>query len=200
MIRPRSPLVFLWLALAAAVAGCSAVNPPMQRLPEITFTNLPPFQLDVARIEVVSQYEPPAQAPHIEYDMPESPEKALRRWTQDRLKAVGRSGILRVAIRNAAATETPLKTEQGFSSMFEKQQAARLDMSIDVALQMLDERQFVVSEVTGRAEISHTETEGMKLNDRDKLLYDMVHDMLTGFDGEMDSKILSTFGRWLGAR
>ncbi len=194
---PRLALVF---GFGLLLAACSSVNPPMQRFPDISFANLPPFQLDLGRVEVVSQYQPPAQAPHIETDMPVSPENALKRWVQDRLKPVGRGGVLRVLIKNAAATETPLKTEQGMKSVFEKQQVARVDMAVEVALQILDEHQFVVTEVTGKVERSRTEPEGMKLNERDKLLYDMVDDLIRSFNSEVDPQIHDTFGRWLGAQ
>lgn len=189
----------LALGLGLVLTCCSGVNPPMHRFPELTFTSSPPFQLDIGRVEVVSQYQAPAQAPHLEYDMPVSPENALKRWVQDRLKPIGRSGIMRVVIRNASAIETPLKTETGVKSVFEKQQVARVDMAVDVAIQILDERQFVKAEVTGKVERSRTEPEGMKLNERDKLLYDMVSELMQAFNAEVDPQIRNTFGPWLGA-
>jgi hypothetical protein len=190
----------LMIGFCALLSACAAPNPPMQRFPELSFRNQPAVQLDIGRIEVVSQYQPPAQAPHIEYDMPISPENAVKRWVQDRLQPVGRSGTLRVVIRDASATETTLKTDKGFTGMFKKEQAAQVDMSVDVALQMLDERQFVIAEVTGKQSRSHTELEGIKLNERDKLLYGMVEDLLKGFNNEVDGNIRATFGPWLGMR
>jgi hypothetical protein len=188
----------LIIGFCALVAGCSTSSPPMKRFPELTFRNLPPVQLDVGRVEVVSQYQPPAQAPHIEYDMPVAPEAAVKRWVQDRLQPIGRTGTLRVVIRDASAIETPLKTDTGIKGMFTKEQAADVTMSVDVALQMLDDHQFVVAEVTGKQSRSHTETEGMKLNERDRLLYDMVEDLMKGFNTEVDGDIRATFGPWLG--
>lgn len=190
----------LILAVGGAVTACSSVNPPMQRFPEMTFRNQPPIQLDVGRVEIVAEYQAPTQPPHIEYDMPVSPENAVRRWVQDRLKPIGRNGILRVVIRNASATETPLKTDQGFTGMFKKEQAARVEMSVDVALQMLDDRQFVAAEVTGNQSRSSTEPEGQKLNERDKLLYDMVEDLMQGLNSQLDGNIKSTFGPWLSMK
>lgn len=189
----------LMIGFCSLLAACSS-SPPMRRFPELTFRNLPPVQLDIGRIEVVSQYQPPAQAPHIEYDMPVSPENALKRWVQDRLQPIGRTGTLRVVIRDASATETPLQTDRGFTGMFKKEQAAQVDMSVDVALQMLDDKQFVTAEVTAKQSRSHTELEGLKLNERDKLLYDMVEDLMKGFNGEVDGNIRATFGPWLGTR
>jgi hypothetical protein len=187
------------LVFASLIAACSSVSPPMQRFPEMTFRNLPPIQLDVGRIEVVSQYQAPAEPPHIEYDMPVSPEAAIKRWVQDRLQPIGRTGTLRVVIKDAEATEKPLKTDQGFTGLFKKEQAAQVDLSINVELQMLDDHQFVTTSVTGSQSASRTRPEGQKLNERDKLLYDMVEALLQGFNKEVDGNIRSTFGPWLGA-
>ncbi|HXP95690.1 MAG TPA: hypothetical protein VN809_03190 [Telmatospirillum sp.] len=190
----------LMIGFCTLLAACSTSSPPMQRFPELTFRNIPPVQLDIGRIEVVPQYQPPAQAPHIESDMPVSPENAVKRWVQDHLQPIGRNGTLRVVIRDASATELNFKTDKSFTGMFKKEQAGQVDMSVDVALQMLDERQFVIAEVTGQQSRSHTELEGMKLNERDKLLYDMVEDLMKGLNKEVDGKIRATFGNWLGAR
>ena len=197
--RPLRYFAFVF-GLGLLLAACSGVNPPMQRFPEMTFRNQPAYQIDVGRIEIVSQFQPPAQAPHIEYDMPVSPENALKRWVQDRLQPTGRTGTLRVVIRDASATENPLKTDQSWTGVFKKEQAARVDMSVDVAIQMLDDRQFVTAEVTGKQSRSRTRPEGQKLNERDKLLYEMVEDLMQGYNGEIDSNIRNTFGPWLNKR
>jgi hypothetical protein len=196
---PRLPLLFS-LALAAILAACATPPPPPLKLPDMTFTQSAPYRFDVARIEVVNEYKAPAEAPHIEYDMPVAPETAIRNWVRDRLRAVGSKGILRVVIRNASATETPLATEKGIKGMFTKGQAANVDLNLDVAIQMLDERQFVIAEVAGRASRSRTEPEGQKLNERDRLLWDLTFDLVKGFNDGVASDIPNTFGRWLGTR
>ena len=52
----------LMIGFCAFVAACSSTSPPMRRFPDLTFTNLTPIQLDIGRIEVVSQFLPPAQS------------------------------------------------------------------------------------------------------------------------------------------
>lgn len=191
--------VGLVIGLGVMLSACSSVNPPQSRLPEMSFRQAAPYRLNVARVEVVSQFTPVAQPPHIEYDMPVAPENAVKRWVQDRLQPVGRTGTLRVVIRNASAVEVPLKTDTGFTGMFKKEQASRIDMAVDVALQMLDDRQFVVAEVTGQAAASHTTLEGQKLNERDRLLYDMVQGMVNDMNSQVDPNIQAIFRQWLGA-
>jgi len=191
-------LLTLAAGLGLALSSCANNNPPMQRFPQMTFTNLPAYRLDVGRIEVVSEFQSDGKYPHIEYDMPVSPENALKRWVQDRLRPVGRTGTLRVVIHDATATESALATDKSFSGMFKKEQAARDHVVADVSLQMLDDKQFVIAEVNGRAERERTRPEGQKLNERDKVLYDMVEDLMQGFNAQIDPNIGQVFNRWLG--
>jgi len=180
------------------LAACSNNPPPPLRLPDMTFAQGAPVKFDVARIEIQVDYKAPAAHPHIEYDMPVSPENAVRNWVRDRLKAVGSNGIMRVVIKNASATETPLSTDQGITGMFKKEQAAQVDEALEVSIQMLDERQFVIAEVTGKSSRSRTEPEGQKLNERDRLLYDLTYDLVKGFNDEVTPNLPVAFQKWMG--
>ena len=196
MDRNWTRVVGVCFGLGLTLSACSS-PPPMQRLPDMTFLYKPPIRLNVARVEVVSDYTAPTVRPNIEYDMPVSPEAAVRKWASDRLKPVGKEGILRVVIRKASATETPLQTDQSLSGMFKKEQAARVDENLDVTLQMLDDHQFTVADVSGKSFRSRTEPEDQKLNQRDQLLYDLTYDLVRGFDEEVEPNIKTGFNKWL---
>ena len=196
MERNWTRVVGVCFGLGLTLSACSSA-PPMQRLPDMTFLYKPPIRLNVARVEVVSEYTAPTVRPNIEYDMPVSPEAAVRKWAQDRLKPVGTSGILRVVIHKASATENPLKIDESLGGMFKKEQAARVDENLDVTLQMLDDHQFTVADVTGKSFRSRTEPEDQKLNQRDQLLYDLTYDLVRGFDEEVEPNIRTGFNKWL---
>lgn len=195
----RAFAVSMMFGLAALLAACSSSPPPL-KLPDMTFAQSAPIQFDVARIDVVAEYKAPAERPHIEYDMPVSPENALRNWVRDRLKPVGYSGVMRVVIHNASAVETPLATDQGLTGMFKKEQAAQVDLNLDVSLQILDERQFVIAEVSGKSSQSRTEPEGQKLNQRDRLLYDLTYQLLKTFNDEVAPQLPAAFMKWMPQR
>ncbi len=199
MIRPWSRLMGVGVGLGLALSACSSPPPPSPRLPEMSFLYKPPIRLNIARVEVVSDYKAPAMRPNIEFDMPVSPENAVRRWAQDRLQAVGTQGILRVVIKKASATETPLQQDLGVSGMFKKEQQARVDETLEVTLQMLDDHQFTVADVTGKSFRSRTEPADETPNQRDQLLYDMTYDLVRGFDDEVDSNIRTGFANWINS-
>lgn len=191
------------LRLAAAVlavlslGACQNAKPPMQQLPEISFANLRPFQLDVGQLEIVSEFVAPGRSPHIEHLMPVSPEGALQRWAQDRLKPVGRSGSARVVIRDAKVVEVPLAVDKGFTGAFKTEQELRYDAAVDVAVQILDPRGMVQGETVARATRSRTVAEGITLNERDRVMYDISESLAKDIDQQMAQLIQNYLGRWV---
>lgn len=192
----RRSRVVLALACALALAACEN-KPPVQKLPEISFADKAPFRLDVGQLEIVPEYVSPAKRPNIEHLMPVSPEAATVRWAQDRLRPIGRSGYARVIIRDAKVIEVPLQVDKGFSGMFKDQQAARFDGSLDVAVQILDERHLPVADVVARATRTKTVAEGASLNERDRVLYEISESMIRDIDSQMDGLIRTYLNRWV---
>lgn len=185
------------LAVGMILAGC--VNKPLvpEKFPPVSFTDQKAYVFNVARVEIVPKFTSSSNPPHIEFDMPVSPENALKRWVEDRIKPAGTTGTLRVLINDASATETPLPRDPNASQLFNTEQTSRVDMAVNVALQILDDRQFVRAEVTGQASRSRTLPEGMKLNQRDRILYDMVVELIRNMSEEVDPQIQATFPNYM---
>lgn len=186
------------LAVAAvlALSACES-KPPIQRLPDITFTDKRPIQLDVGQLEIVPEYVSSAARPHVEQTMPVSPENATVRWAQDRLKPMGRSGFARVVIKDASVVEVPLAVDKGLTGMFKDQQSARYDGALDVAIQILDDRHLPVADVVARATRTKTVPEGATLNERDRVLYEISESLIRDIDTQMDGLIRSYLNRWV---
>ncbi|MDO8607806.1 MAG: hypothetical protein Q7R40_14810 [Phaeospirillum sp.] len=194
MKRLRLAVVVL---AALAVTACENTKPPMQKLPEISFSNLRPFSLDVGQLEIVSEYVAPGRSPNIEHQMPVSPEGAAQRWAQDRLRPMGKSGFARVVIRDAKVVEVPLSIDKGISGAFKKEQEMRYDAALDVAVQILDPRHMVIAETVARATRSRTVAEGITLNERDRLLYDISEGLAKDIDEQLSQLIRNYLGRWV---
>ena len=107
LAKAQAVTTFFAAAVLMFAAACESTPPP-QTLPEITFSHMQPIKLNVREIEVVSNYRPPMKAPNVEHLLRQNPEASLRRWANDRLRAVGSSGTARLVITNASIVETAL--------------------------------------------------------------------------------------------
>jgi len=94
-----SPLVLLLVLL---LGGCGSEQPATQaNYPPLDFSYLPPLALNVATLEVQSQYVPSGPPDVSEYD-PAPPVAALRLMATERLKPVGSAGRAVFSIDDAA--------------------------------------------------------------------------------------------------
>mgnify|MGYP000343437680 CR=1 FL=1 len=194
------PIRLIFIALIATVAGVLAsceTQPPQLTLPELTFTHLPAFKLDAARVELVSEYTSPMAPPNIEHQVPASPEAALRRWARDRLTAGGMAGVARFTIIEASVVESDLPVTKGVTGAFTKDQAKREIATVDAKLEVFDDRGFRRGIATSRGSLSRTLPEGITLNERDKALYSLVEDLMKSFDEQMSANIRQYLGGFL---
>jgi len=178
--------------------GLAACETPVveQRLPELTFAHLKPIKLNVATIEVVSQYRPPLKPPNVEHLFPTPPLKALRRWAGDRLKAVGKSGSARLVIHKASAVETKLAKKTGFTAAFTKQQSYRYDLAVEATLEI-----FADGRQRGRASAHATRfstlREDASIYKRQRIWFDLTEALVRDFDVEMENNIRRHLGAWI---
>ncbi|MDA8231790.1 MAG: hypothetical protein M0006_10665 [Magnetospirillum sp.] len=188
----------LVMALAAVLAlGACESKPPVQKLPPISFAGKAPIQLDVGQLEIVSEYQPPGHAPNYEHLMQISPGAAAVQWAKDRLKPMGRTGYAHVVIRDASVIRTALKTDKGITGLFKEEQGERYDGSLDVVIQIQDERHMTLGEVEARATRSRTVPEGATVNERDRDLYEITEGLVRDVDSQMDGLIHGYLARWV---
>jgi hypothetical protein len=188
----RLPFIFLLVVLS----GCSG-EPPPREFAEITFTNLPKIQLEVARIEIVDEYSPPFAAPNVEHKMPVPPAAAARRWAQDRLQAVGTSGRAVVKIRDAHVTETLLKKSTGLTGAFTTEQGARYDSAVAVTVEVRNDRGVQEAAAEGAASRSQTVPENISPNRLDEVWYEMVETLMHDMNAELERNMRQFMGRFI---
>ena len=192
----RRSFVLIVALAAGLLAGCTQ-QIQQQRLPNLTYSHLTPFNLAVARVETASEFTASLAPPHVEHDVPEPPENALRQWASDRLKAGGGTETARFTIVDAGVTETRLAVDKGVSGLFKKEQASRYDAAAEARLEMFDDRGFRRGVATSRVTLSRTIGEDMTLNERDKALFALVEDLMKSFDAEMEKNIRQHLGGYL---
>ena len=185
-------------ALAALIVllGCeSGVDIP--KYPEITFGHLPMLGLNVARIEVVDEYQAPLQPPHVDHVFPIPPERALERWQKDRVVAKGASGVARYTIMDASATETALPTTGGVTGAFRKEPAERYEAKVSAKLEVFDEQGFRRAFATAQASLARGIIEGATLNEREELWFKLTEDLMQTFNAEFEKNIREHLGGYL---
>ena len=192
MLR-RSSLLILVLGM---LAGCTA-EPPPARLAEMTFTNLPKIQLEVASIEIVDEYNPPFQPPNVEHKMPVPPASAARRWAEDRLVAVGNSGRAVVTIRDAHVSETLLRKTGGLTGAFTTQQGARYDAVLQMSVEVKNDRGFQDAAAQASAARSQTVPEDISPNRLDEVWYEMVEGLMRDINVELERNMRQFMGRFI---
>jgi hypothetical protein len=199
MSRPLARRTFLVATTAAALgllAGCETQVPHAQ-FPELTYSQLPPINLNVARVDVVQQYHPPGKKPHVEQLFPVVPALAAERWARDRLRAVGNDGVVRFTVVYAGVVEVPLKRTTGIQGMFTVDQSERYDGAIEVKIQILDGQGNELASVSTRAARSHSVPEDITLLGREKAWFEMTEQMMNDLNTALDQQIKQNFAQWL---
>jgi hypothetical protein len=181
-----------------AVAMLSACETPLkvQTLPDITFAKMEPFRLNVVKIETVSGYKAPLKAPNVDHLFKITPERALKDWARDRLAATGAEGTARFVIKNAAAIETKLKIDKGFTGQFKKELSERYTVYIEAELRVMDGTGSVRTHSV-KTEKESSITEDASLNQREKLWHDITRAAMANFNASMDGVIKTHFKGWL---
>lgn len=189
-------MIALVLLAAPSLAACET-QVADGRLPDMRFAHMAPINLDVASVEVVSKYRMPLAPPNVEHQFPTSPEKALKNWATDRLKAVGRQNTARLSIYEASVVEAKLTVDKGFTGLFKKEQAERYDAKLEGTLEIVDPRGVTLGFVEARAQRSRTLGEEVSLNQRDKFFYELTETLLKDFNAEMEKSLRTHLGAWM---
>ncbi len=186
----------LVLCAVVVLSSCQA-NLPQENFPEMTFKHLPAFQMRVIDIQLISNFERSADAPHVAHKFPVSPEKALIRWAEDRLQIAGKKNTARFTILRADAQEIPLKVDKGIGGVFKNEQSERYDTFVEAQLEIFDERNIQTVVVTARAEQSITVSEATPLADRRKIWYNLVEKLMAQFNTVIEENITKNMQSYL---
>jgi hypothetical protein len=201
MLRPfRSRFAVLAIALASLLAACEAAPPPRPVFPEIRFTDEPPLNLDVSRIDIEERFRPSFQEPNVEHLFPVPPAQAAVAWARDRLHATGGPNSprrARVTIQDASVRETELPRTKGLTGAFTTQQAERYDGNVEVSVEILNERGFPERTASARVTRSQTVAENATPNDRERVWYDMTRAMMHDLDQQLEREMRANFGFYI---
>lgn len=177
------------LGLTVLLASCSS-TPPRPMLQEITFEQSPKLTFAASNVETVVEYQPTAQPPHIELEIPQPPLVVAQRWARDRVALDNsQQNTVRVVIRRASVTEADLKKTPGLRGDFTTDQVARIDTDVEMAVELRDGRGFRIAEASASARRSNSISEDATLNDRDKIIHDLVRETMMDVNRELERNV-----------
>ncbi len=87
-----------FICLSACSSTPSAQSKP---LPELSFTNVTPYHVDAAKVEVENKYVPGSDPKDVSSTFAVSPDVAVRRYAENRLQPGGTQGALKLVIEDA---------------------------------------------------------------------------------------------------
>ena len=112
-----------WLCLAAGVvlllAACVTPPPPPSPPRDLSFAELAPIRLDVARVRTVVEYVPPFASPHVEHLVPIAPATAARQWADDVLVPVGAGREAVFVVTDAGVVEEAIAPVSWLKSLLQ---------------------------------------------------------------------------------
>jgi hypothetical protein len=188
--------VVLCLFVILALAGCGA-PPSSSRSPELTFANLQPVALNVAKIEVRDDYKPPLKEPNVEHLFQTPLYAAAENLLKKQLAAAGHDDILRVIITDASVMRESLPMTKGFWGAFTHQPAERLKARVVVRFELASPQapDIVIRHIELTAKRTKTLMDGLSIADRDNAYFSLTEDMMNDLNGGLTTMVKNSFGK-----
>ncbi|HJS31483.1 MAG TPA: hypothetical protein VJ924_05770 [Alphaproteobacteria bacterium] len=196
---PRRAAALAFAALVAMLLAACNTPEPRARFAEMTFEHRGDLRLDVAAVDIDTEYRAPLAAPHVEHLFPVAPEAAMRRWARDRLAATGAPGRrARFIVKDARVIEEKLARTQGIRGAFTRDQTERYTITLEAALQIVGAR-GVTSEgfAVARATRSRTVAESVTVNQRERAWFELLEEAMRDLDSEFERQIQSNLAQYL---
>jgi len=178
--------MFLFLVLFT-MQNCAPASD--RNLPKITFMHLPPIQLEVTDIKVLSHDVEIFNPPDLRFRLPVTPKVALERWATDRLRIAGNSYRARLTLVSATVTESKLPVDGTIAGIFKQQASEKYSATIEATLEIIDNQGKSLALAQSQAKQMQTVREDTSLSERRRILFELVEILLKNFDDKMDDAI-----------
>ena len=157
-----------------------------RRFMEPRFNNLSPIELNVSKIDVISEFTPSFTRPNVEHLFPVSIEKAARIWANDRLEAVDYSSnrVAEFIIKDASVTEEEIKASQLFYKDSLKYRA-----TLSVVLKISSDNGQSSAQTSIEAWRELTMPIDTSIENKEKYWNDMVQKLFEEFNSRMEQNI-----------
>ncbi|MCH2548634.1 MAG: hypothetical protein MK031_01095 [Alphaproteobacteria bacterium] len=187
----------LVLVCAFCLISCGDI-PVQTQTPELTYSHLGLFRLDVSEIQIVNKFVPAMRLPNIEHLMPVAPAFAAKSWAEDRLQKKGSSGRRAIfTILDASVVKSPLRKKNGVRGTFTIDQSELYKASVKVRLEIFNLDGSSAGAVEAASWRSKSVPENITLNDRDKVWFHLTEAVTNELNSELERSIPKFLGNYL---
>ena len=186
--------IILSLAMGLMIMGVGCVTPSSPpTFADITFSHKPKINLFIAEVNSKITYIAGETEQHIEQFAPVSLVRLAEDWASQRIAPNGAEGEFTFTVLKAELLETPLITDQGITALFTNEQAVRYQVRLSVKMQAVIPSRAMVIEAISKITRDQTAEEDLTLNERDKILYQLIEDSLYALDQQLEQDIEKYF-------
>ena len=178
------------------MTSCASAPPVTSVLPDLTFAQLQPVALNVAKIEVFEEYKPGSKTGNIEHEFSPAPLAVARRIVDEKLQAQGSNRVLRVFIEEASVISTPQPVVKNFWGNFRREVAERYDARVALRFELVNEEapDIIIGRATVISDRTKSILENTTLAERDRINLSLneaiAQDLYAGFR----TTVAETFG------
>lgn len=187
----------LIFAIFALALGACASAPPTTALPQLTFEQMQPISLNVARVEIIDAYRVPVSQDHVEHLLPVSPAETARKLVEKTLVPAGAGNVLRVIIDDASARVQKLPVRDDFWGNFTREPSEKYHAHVALRFELADERapDIVLGHASVIADRTKTVLEHVSPADRDRAYFALAEDLAGDIYNGLSTTVRDTFGR-----
>lgn len=191
LLKRTLMIVFLGLGCGLTASCYNTKLPPP--LPEMHFTRYQPIYLDVGNVDIVDEYKSPEHPPYVEHLMPISPAEAMHIWVKDRLRAAGADKSLQIIIKDASVTSNEPPPAGLTDPPPNRLYKARLE--VEMRVYGSDAMSEANIDVIAHQELSLSDS--TSLEDRKRLYYRFIYDLMTQANAELEKEIFAYFPKYI---
>lgn len=184
-------------AVAVCLLTACAANQDVaevSRFTEPRFNKEKPIELNVNKIEIISEFTPSFTRPNVEHLFPVSIEKTARLWANDRLEAVDFSSgrIAEFIIKDASVVEEEIKAEQLFHKDSLKYRA-----TLSIVLKISSDKGQSQAQTSIEAWRELTMPIDTSIEDKERYWNEMVYKLFDEFNVQMEQNIHQYLGMYV---
>ena len=186
MNKLRNMVLVLSSLLLFSCTSTSDVDAVPLKYSEPHFQTKAPIELNVEKVDIISEFVPSFTRPNVEHLFPVSIEKTAKIWAEDRLKADGFSSnkIAEYIIKDASVTEEIEKSEE-----FLQKDRLKYRANLSVILKIRDKSNMAVAETTIDAWRELRLPADTSIADKEKYWNDMVQKLFNEFNVRIEQNI-----------